>query len=289
MVGLRLNRGMRRVLFVLLACVAVVAVVGILHKLTERHRLDGVLIDLELIDPDRERCRELRDAIVRKVPSEVLALKNIDISLEYLHFSQVEESLLNLQSMDFVVLSPQGTPWHMYRGQAGLKLDAAKAVVRDLAVKERKPVLGICGGHQFLALAFGGTVDFIDPKWSGRFPEKYPKDAISEQGLVQLETVMDDPIFKGISAHPGRFLVMQSHYEEVKVLPEPFVNLATSSMSSTQLMRIPGLPVYGTAFHPERGWDAPNRDQPEPAAGKQMLANFLEMAFDHKHSSRAKR
>ncbi|MFC1836500.1 gamma-glutamyl-gamma-aminobutyrate hydrolase family protein, partial [Thermodesulfobacteriota bacterium] len=50
----------------------------------------------------------------------------------------------------------------MYCGPAGEKLEGLKGYVRDAALKSRLPILGICGGHQFLALALGGQVDFID-------------------------------------------------------------------------------------------------------------------------------
>jgi GMP synthase-like glutamine amidotransferase len=278
---------MRKILIALIVCGAVVAILEILQKPTERHKLNGVLVDLELKGPDPQRCEELREAIVRKLPFEAPSLRNIDISLDYVHFSDVGEDLLHSENVHFVVLSPQATPWHMYRGEAGVRLDALKALVRRLVFKAKKPVLGICGGHQFLVLAFGGTVDFIDPRLTDTFPERYPKEAISERGLIELETVRDDPIFTGVSTHPGRFLVMESHYEEVKVLPEPFVNLARSPMSHAQLIRIPGLLVYGTAFHPERGWKLSNGSQSEPAAGKQVLANFLAMVFEHEQSSRS--
>lgn len=181
------------------------------------------------------------------------------------------------QRPDFILLSPQNTPWYMYREDAGAKLEAAKAVVRNLTLKERLPVLGICGGHQFLAMVFGGTIDFIDSRLVGVFPEKYPKEAVSERGLVDLETLGSDPIFTGVTTHPGRFKAMESHYEEVKTIPELFVNLARSQMSEVQLIRIPGLMVYGMAFHPERSGNLPGS---ECSDGRIMLGNFIRMVAE---------
>jgi GMP synthase (glutamine-hydrolysing) len=86
-----------------------------------------------------------------------------------------------------------------------------------------------------------------------------------------------DPIFSGVATHPGTLRVMESHYEEVKTVPERFVNLARSSMSEAQLIRIPGMLVYGTAFHPERSGKSPGTECTE---GRIILGNFLRMVAD---------
>jgi GMP synthase (glutamine-hydrolysing) len=120
-------------------------------------------------------------------------------------------------------------------------------------------------------------VGFIDPELVGTFPANYPKNAISERGLVVLETLSDDPILEGVANHPGKFRVMESHYEEVKSIPQQFINLARSDLSEAQLIRLPGKPVYGLAFHPERSPKDETLD-PELFEGKRILANFLNMA-----------
>jgi GMP synthase (glutamine-hydrolysing) len=193
--------------------------------------------------------------------------------------------LLNSREIDFFVLSPQGTPWYRYRGDSRVRLDVLKADLRELILRRKKPVLGVCGGHQFLALAFGGSVDFIDPQFQGKYPEHYPLEAEAERGMVRLETLMDDPILKGVASFPGSFYVMESHYEEVKLVPGPFVNLARSGRSEAQLIRIPGLTVYGTAFHPERGWSGSDGASSGLLSGRTLLANFLTMVMEQKSES----
>lgn len=184
---------------------------------------------------------------------------------------------LNGRKIDFLVLSPQSTPWYKYEGAAGRQLDILKQFVRDAAVNRNLPMLGICGGHQFLALAFGGSVGFIDPALAGTNPERYPKSALAERGVVFLQTLGNDPIFSGVAGHPGQFRAVESHYEEVKRVPAPFVNFAESELSPAQLMRIPGKTVYGLAFHPERCWDQADCDGAPVAEGRRILANFLLM------------
>jgi len=237
--------------------------------------LNGLLIDLELDAPDRTRHSELRDVLTRRLTSEVPSLGHIKLNLLYVHFCDLNKEFFDSSRVDFVILSPQRTPWKMYRDEWLSKLESAEQILRELILKKNIPVLGICGGHQFLALAFGGVVDFIDPKFMESASERYPANARSERGVVVLQALLDDPILEGVTDQLGKFKAVQNHYEEVKRVPEPFINLARSELSEAQLIRIPGKTVYGMAFHPERGWDGASVTG--ATEGKQILANFFRM------------
>ncbi len=271
----------RSALILLLLAVALIVVAVVVFYPGEVI-LRGLLIDLELNGPDHTRCSQLRDALTERLPKEVPGLSAYRVTLEYSHFSQLTEDTLDSGHFHFLLLSPQGTPWHMYKGESGLRLDSAKRLVREVILGRRIPVLGICGGHQFLAMAFGATVDFIDPALVGTFPERYPEEALSERGVIELQTLDDDPIFSGLVKHPGTFRVVESHYEEVKQIPQGFVNLAAGELSEVQIIRIPGKLTYGMAFHPERWWDGKGCNQTPVPAGKLLLANFLKMAAGNK-------
>jgi GMP synthase (glutamine-hydrolysing) len=270
----------RKKSLVILVCAFIALIVAVLLLYPRGQILHGLLVDLELSGPDPGRHAELVNVLTQRLPVEApAAAKGVRSNLTYIHFSDLTAEAVKQQRPDFILLSPQSTPWYMYRDDAALRLDAAKRVLRNLILADHIPVLGICGGHQFLAMVFGGTVDFIDPRFSGVFPEKYPKEALSERGAVDLETLQWDPIFLGAATHPGTLRVMESHYEELKTVPEPFVNLARSSMSEAQLIRIPGMLVYGTAFHPERSGKLQGT---ECAEGRVILGNFLRMVADRR-------
>ncbi len=254
------------------------------QKIPPKEKLIGLLIDLEIEGPQPNRFLELREALTRRLPDEQNVVPDLDVELKYIHFSQLTTLKISENEPDFVILSPQSTPWHVYRRDEPQALDAAQKQVRRLVESSCTPVLGVCGGHQFLAMAFGGLVSFIDSKMVGTCPERYGSDGVSEKGIVVLETLRDDPILEGISAHPGQFLVMENHCEEVKTLPQPFVNLARSRISEFQLMRFPGRKVYGTAFHPERGGQTPPDEGGRRMAGRRLLINFIIMARDEKRS-----
>ena len=259
----------------LFICFCVIVLALIFKFYAGERQLNGLLVDLELKSPDPSRHTELKDALTRRLTAEAPSLGNIKLNLSYVHFSDLNTNFFDSTRVHFIILSPQSTPWSRYRGAELPKLESAEQILRELILKRNMPVLGICGGHQFLALAFGGAVDFIDPSIVGSAPERYPSDALSERGPVWLQVLVDDPILEGVARRPDKFRAIESHYEEVKTAPAPFINLARSELSEVQLIRIPGKLVYGMAFHPERGWDG----EPETASteGKQILANFFRM------------
>jgi GMP synthase (glutamine-hydrolysing) A subunit len=113
------------------------------------------------------------------------------------------------------------------------------------------PILGVCGGHQALALAYGGNVT----KASGFV-----------QGFRTVTLEDKDTLLAGL---PAKIKVMQSHRERVKQLPPDFVRIATSAVTENEGMRHEARPLYGVQFHPEK-W---NEENP---AGKRILENFVQ-------------
>lgn len=120
----------------------------------------------------------------------------------------------------------------------------------ELLPKIEVPMLGICGGHQALAIAYGGEV---------------AKVGHLVKGFRTVELEDKDSLLAGL---PAKIRVMQSHYEHVKRLPPGFVRIAKSDDTKIEAMKHEEKPVYGVQFHPER-WNEDNQ------AGKQILENFI--------------
>ncbi|MFQ5838457.1 MAG: GMP synthase subunit A [Thermoplasmata archaeon] len=95
------------------------------------------------------------------------------------------------------------------------------------------PILGICAGHQFMALHFGG--------------ETRPA-VIPEFGKMELVVEAPGDLFVGL---PDRFVVWESHNDEVTRPPEGFKRLASSESCPVQAMQAADRPLYGVQFHPE--------------------------------------
>jgi GMP synthase-like glutamine amidotransferase len=123
----------------------------------------------------------------------------------------------------------------------------------ELIKETEKPLLGICFGHQLMAMAFGEQVEMVDKEYKGYY---------------MVRKLEDDEMFKGLG---DRFLVTQSHKEQVTSLPFDFVKLADSPNCPVEVMKHMILPKYGVQFHPER------YDDKHPA-GLTILENFFELA-----------
>ncbi len=138
---------------------------------------------------------------------------------------------------------PNDTPIEQLSDAAGLVLSGgtprvgldASQMGRNGEYIERAdvPVLGICAGHQFMALRLGG-----DAKAA----------AIPEFGKAELTVDVEDDLFRGL---PRTFEVWESHNDEVTALPPEFVSLAHSKNCAIQAMKSTRRPLYGVQFHPE--------------------------------------
>ncbi|MBI5251210.1 MAG: gamma-glutamyl-gamma-aminobutyrate hydrolase family protein [Desulfomonile tiedjei] len=183
-----------------------------------------------------------------------------------LHFTKVTPELISEMHPEFIVLSPQGTPWCRYSGELGVALQNFLWTLPVAAEEMNIPILGICGGHQALALAFGGKVGPIRAVDDDCMP--YTRDR--QGGVVPLTMTHSDPIFDGVQ---GNIRIVESHYDEVKVLPPGFVLLASEKVSRNQIIRHPNKPVYGIQGHPESSYSR--------LEGGILLRNFLKIAESH--------
>lgn len=114
------------------------------------------------------------------------------------------------------------------------------------------PVLGICYGHQLMALNLGGAV---------------AKGAAGEFGRTAL-TGTGGILFDGL---PGEQTVWMSHNDAVTQAPEGFRRLAGTSASPVAAMEDPERGLFGVQFHPEVG---------HTPLGVDILKNFLYIACD---------
>lgn len=106
----------------------------------------------------------------------------------------------------------------------------------DIVVRDAVPVLGVCYGHQLLAHALGGRVD-----WNPRGREMGSRrigcaDTASADALLQ-------PLSAGFRAHT-------THQQSVMQAPTGAVVLARSEQDDHQALRY-GRHAWGVQFHPE--------------------------------------
>lgn len=151
-------------------------------------------------------------------------------------------SIEEIDEFDAIVLSPgPGVP-----SEAGLLLP----IIKQYA--DRKPILGVCLGHQAIAEAFGGSLVNLSEVFHGVDSE--------------IEVVKPSVIFGGMEAVQtvGRY---HSWVVDCDKLPPCLEVTAISAEGQIMGVQHKYRPIYGIQFHPESILTP---------SGKQMISNFIE-------------
>ena len=167
--------------------------------------------------------------LIKELGAEVTVLRNDQFELS------------DLEPYNKIVLSPgPGIP-----SEAGLLLD----VIRTYAGK--KPMLGVCLGHQAIGEAFGASLENLSDVFHGV--------------ATPCHIIADDPIFSGIERDItiGRY---HSWVVAKEGLPECLEVTAVSDEGQIMALRHKTLNIRGIQFHPESVLT------PD---GKKMIQNWL--------------
>lgn len=164
-----------------------------------------------------------------------------ELGAEVTVFRNDQFELPQLESFSKIILSPgPGIP-----SEAGLLLD----VIRTYAGK--KPILGVCLGHQAIGEAFGGQLENLSDVFHGV--------------ATPCHITSDDPIFSGISRDItiGRY---HSWVVSKENFPDCLEITAESNEGQIMALKHKTLNIRGIQFHPESVLT------PD---GRKMLQNWL--------------
>ncbi|MBR0258640.1 MAG: aminodeoxychorismate/anthranilate synthase component II [Prevotella sp.] len=167
--------------------------------------------------------------LVKELGAEVTVVRNDQFSLD------------EIETYSKIILSPgPGIP-----SEAGLLLD----VIRTYA--GRKPILGVCLGHQAIGEVFGGRLENLSDVFHGV--------------ATPCHIIADDPIFSGLDRDItiGRY---HSWVVSNDGLPDCLEVTAVSDEGQIMALRHRELNVRGIQFHPESVLT------PD---GRKMLQNWL--------------
>ena len=167
--------------------------------------------------------------LVKELGAEVTVVRNDQFRLE------------ELEQYSKIILSPgPGIP-----SEAGLLLD----VIRTYA--GRKPILGVCLGHQAIGEVFGAKLENLSDVFHGV--------------ATPCHIIADDPIFSGLDPDItiGRY---HSWVVSRESLPDCLEITAVSDEGQIMALRHRELNIRGIQFHPESVLT------PE---GKKMLQNWM--------------
>lgn len=136
--------------------------------------------------------------------------------------------------------------------------DAGICIETVQKVGGRIPILGVCLGHQSIAMAYGGKVGYAKTLMHGK------------QSIAELDTA--SPLFCGL---PDKTKVARYHSlsADPDSLPACLQTIAKADDDEIMAVQHQEYPVFGMQFHPE------SIMTPD---GKQMLANFLDLAHKYR-------
>jgi GMP synthase (glutamine-hydrolysing) len=198
------------------------------------------------IDGQGASPREIRAVLGRLIPG-------LEILIE--PFKNVSLERVRSLRPSHIILSGQSHPWDQY--PAG-----SLAGVFEVIKHASQPILGVCGGHQQIAIAYGAEVGLM-----GRLePGNGYNGAKRERGFLPIENT-GEGLFKGL---PSEITVWHNHCDEVKELPGGFRATASNETCKIQAMQEKGRRVYGVQFHPELF------DETHPE-GRHVVENFLNL------------
>lgn len=152
--------------------------------------------------------------LVKELGAEVCVVRNDRFNLD------------DIDAFDKIILSPgPGIP-----SEAGLLLD----VIRRYAGK--KPILGVCLGHQAIGEAFGGTLENLSEVFHGV--------------ATPCHIIAEDPLFKGIAPdfEVGRY---HSWVVSRENIPDCLEVTAVSDEGQVMALRHRTMEIHGIQFHPE--------------------------------------
>jgi GMP synthase-like glutamine amidotransferase/ActR/RegA family two-component response regulator len=142
------------------------------------------------------------------------------------------ESLKDLSDFTHLIISGSEV--------SGLEENRWDKHLKDIVYRfldDKKTILGICYGHQFLAKSIVGI-------------KSIRKAVRPEMGWVDIN-IIRNPLFNNI-VNP---ICAVSHYDEVHLLTGDFTVIASSQNCSIQGFQYKNLPVWGIQFHPEYNLD----------------------------------
>ncbi len=127
-------------------------------------------------------------------------------------------------------------------GEVNDTRDGFEFSVADEAMAQKKPMMGICRGEQFINVYFGGTL-YQD------IPTECPSD-VSHRGVTH--TTLIEPSSRLAKIMNVTSVVTNSfHHQAVKQLAPGFRVAARATDGTVECIECDSLPVAGVQFHPE--------------------------------------
>lgn len=190
------------------------------------------LLFLDILTDDLELKKQ--EEKITKGPYTELFRKKLNLKKdEFVVVDAAQEQLPDPKKYHGIIIG--GSSKHPIPGEENYWMKNVYRFINTSMYKQI-PLLGICGGHQFIVRALGGKIIYNpNGREFGTIPINLTKNGVG------------DPLFKGV---PENFLVQSSHKCMVKN-----INLKGKLLASSDLCKIQSLAINNCTrtvqFHPE--------------------------------------
>ena len=229
--------------------------------LPEPNEEDGMIFYVDIEHPDALADISRKEGFerVRSQRTQISGLA-AGLSSKSILYTELTAEVIREKRVRALVISGNTTDWEFYDFKTFQPLF-------DIIQSGKIPTIGVCGGHQLIGFLYGADCAAIRKLEPGE-PENgdFAPGWFKEVGYLPVQVVKPDPIFAGLSLEPVFF---ESHYWEMKEVPQGFDLLASTHDVRVQAIRHQQYPIYGTQFHPEVN-SAEHRD------GFNLLKNFFQ-------------
>jgi GMP synthase-like glutamine amidotransferase len=169
----------------------------------------------------------------------------------YLHPLKVKAWSIHVADPGMIVFTPTATDTEHTRLGFLKQRKHKKGIAKILryAEENRIPVLGICAGHQSVALHYGAFLARLKDDESGEY--------LKELGPTNLQILQEDQAFNHLPA-ANRLKITEAHQIVVGYNFKMPDNLATSAHFGNQIFRykhLEGVPWYTFQGHIEKDWE----------------------------------
>ncbi len=151
-------------------------------------------------------------------------LSNLGVSFQSLPYDKVEISKVN--QFDSFILSG--------RRSNNKEMNQLNSKIINIAISDKKPLLGICYGAEIMGLTLGGTIR---------------KTNSLQKGEQKIQILEKNPLCS------NEINVFESHHFELAKLPSTITTIAKSQNCEHELIQFEDSKIFGTQFHPEMSED----------------------------------
>ena len=144
--------------------------------------------------------------------------------------------------------------------------DAVEFELMQAFIDAGKPVLGVCRGHQFVNVFFGGSLH-----------QDIPEAELHRGGKAHLVAAVDDSIL--YSLYGGEFSVNSTHHQAVKALGHGLRATAVWNEKYVEATEHISLPVMSVQWHPEGMCF--DRRREDTVDGARIFEYFVSLCKEH--------